>query len=247
MNEQEDYSNLKNSMAVLNDKFTFQNFIIGNSNKFAVDKALELVYNLKQQNKLYNPFIIYGKGGLGKTHLLNAITNRIIKRYTYKVLCISGKQFINDYETMTPKCFKNKYYELDILSLDDLQDILNTKSKSLHNELLALIKYLYNNNKQMIFTSNKSIKEYNIETLSLGLELNLPSPDLRTRQDIVEKNINKSLYSKYDISGIIDLIAVSYRNNINELLSAINKLEDYAKTNKYKIEFDNVQSILEEY
>ena len=143
-------------------KYTFENFIVGNSNKFATTAALSVAEN---PGNMYNPLFLYGNSGLGKTHLMHAIGNYIVENSNKKVLYITSEQFKDDFTKVYKKddngtnfnyveFFKNKYRNIDVLIIDDIQ-FLGGATKT-QEEFFHTFNNLYNNNKQIIISSDRS-------------------------------------------------------------------------------------------
>ena len=140
------------------EKYTFDNFIIGESNRLAHTAALAVA---EQPGKLYNPFFIHGKSGLGKTHLMHAIGNYIKKNLNKRVLYVTSEQFITDFTTINMKKdadyiqkFKDKYRNIDVLMIDDIQ-FLGGAEKT-QQEFFHTFNNLYDMNKQIIISSDRS-------------------------------------------------------------------------------------------
>ena len=153
-------------MSNFNPNYTFDTFIVGDSNRLAYGTALSVA---KNPGKLYNPYFIYAKSGLGKTHLLHAIGNYIVTHSDKKVLYITAEQFTDDYrsivttknnsENMTYlQAFRNKYRNVDVLIIDDIQ-FLESKYKT-QIEFTNTFNTLRENEKQIIIASDTSIDDY---------------------------------------------------------------------------------------
>ena len=146
----------------LDPKYTFENFMIGPSNKFAATSALAVA---EQPGKMYNPLFIYGSSGLGKTHLMHSIGNYIIKNSNKKVLYIPCDKFVSDFVDICRKnsntdnldaikTFKNKYRDIDVLIIDDIHNLVGATSAQ--QEFFNTFNELYNNEKQIIISSDRS-------------------------------------------------------------------------------------------
>lgn len=146
----------------LDPKYTFDNFIVGNSNKFAKATSLAVA---EQPGFMYNPLFIYGSSGLGKTHLMHAIGNYIVKNSNKKVLYVTSEKFVDDFLNIYRKNkdennfdavdeFKNKYRNVDVLMIDDIQ-YLEIASKT-QQEFFNTFNELHCNNKQIIISSDRS-------------------------------------------------------------------------------------------
>ena len=173
-------------------EYTFENFVIGSSNRFAHAAALAVA---DAPVNSYNPLFIYGPSGVGKTHLLYAITNRITKNYPdYRVIYVSGEEFTNQlidaiHRNITPE-FREKYRKADVLLIDDIHFIAGKDSTQ--EEFFHTFNELYKNNKQIILTSDRPPKD--IKTLEnrlrtrfdSGLTADIQLPDLELRAAIIK-------------------------------------------------------------
>ena len=217
--------------ANLNPKYTFDTFVVGNNNKFAHAAALAVA---ESPGKMYNPLFIHGGAGLGKTHLMHSIAHFILNQNPEKrVLYVTSETFTNeliDYirngnNTSMTK-FREKYRNVDVLLIDDIQFIIGKESTQ--EEFFHTFNDLHNNKKQIIISSDKPPKD--IETLEArlrsrfewGLIADISSPDFETRMAILHK---KEENDGYDIDNeVIKYIAMNIKSNIRELEGALNKL-----------------------
>ena len=150
-----------------NQKYTFDTFVVGESNRLAYGTALAVAQN---PGKLYNPYFIYAKSGLGKTHLMHAIGNYIVTHSDKKVLYITAEQFTNDYRAIINaknkfdnnvtylEAFRDKYRNVDVLMIDDIQFLENATKSQI--EFTNTFNTLYDNEKQIIIASDTSINDY---------------------------------------------------------------------------------------
>ena len=215
-----------------NSKYTFDNFVVGKSNQFVYAAARAVA---EHPGEKFNPLFIYGGVGLGKTHLLHAIGN-YINEYNpnLKVMYVTCEQFANDYiESLGSNTknkaileFRNKYRNLDVLMVDDIQFI--SKKTSTQEEFFHTFNELFQNNKQIIISSDRPPKD--IETLAdrlrsrftCGLIQDIQQPDLETRIAILRK---KCQLEKYIIDDdVIDFIAEKINTNIRELEGMLSKV-----------------------
>ena len=215
-----------------NSKYTFENFVVGKSNQFVYAAARAVA---EHPGEKFNPLFIYGGVGLGKTHILHAIGN-YIKQYNpnLNVMYVTCEQFANDYieslgSTAKNKAvleFRTKYRNLDVLMVDDIQFI--SKKTSTQEEFFHTFNELYQNNKQIIITSDRPPKD--IDTLAdrlrsrftSGLIQDIQQPDLETRIAILRK---KCQIEKYVIDDdVIDFIAERINTNIRELEGMLSKV-----------------------
>ena len=215
-----------------NSKYTFDNFVVGKSNQFVYAAARAVA---EHPGEKFNPLFIYGGVGLGKTHLLHAIGNYIHEfNPNLKVMYVTCEQFANDYiESLGSNTknkaileFRTKYRNLDVLMVDDIQFI--SKKTSTQEEFFHTFNELFQNNKQIIISSDRPPKD--IETLAdrlrsrftCGLIQDIQTPDLETRIAILRK---KCQLEKYIIDDdVIDFIAEKINANIRELEGMLSKV-----------------------
>ncbi len=244
----------EHSLDILNPFFTFNNFVVGNSNQFAYSASLAVA---QKPGKAYNPLFIYGSTGLGKTHLLHAIGNLAYKRKISKrILYITSEKFINDLinsiKEKKIEDFRNKYRKLDILLIDDIQFIIGKERTQ--EELFHTFNELYLENKQIVLTSDRppkdlqGIEERLKSRFQSGLIADVQEPDFETRKAIIRKKIEN-----YNINleeNIIDTLAQKFRNNVRELEGAIIKIVAYLSLHKHnnndKIKIENIEEILKD-
>ncbi|MDD4815751.1 MAG: chromosomal replication initiator protein DnaA [Clostridia bacterium] len=220
---------------MFNLKYTFENFVVGKSNQFVYAGARAVAEN---PGKKFNPLFIYGGVGLGKTHLLHAIGNYIIQFYpNLKIKYVTCEKFTNDYiESMLSKKeeskieFREKYRNLDILMVDDIQFL--SKKDSTQEEFFHTFNDLYQNNKQIILSSDRPPKE--IATLAqrlesrfaCGLIQDIQPPDFETRIAILRKKAQQERYFIDD--EVIEFIADKINTNIREMEGLLSKVHFFA-------------------
>ena len=192
----------------LNPQYTFENFIVGESNKFAHATALAVAEN---PGYMYNPLFIYGKSGLGKTHLMHAIGNFIHKNSSKTVLYVTSEKFVSDFIGINKRnkegnnfdnveIFKNKYRNVDVLIIDDIQYLGNANQTQ--QEFFNTFNDLYGNNKQIIISSDRSpddlkLLEDRLRTrFNWGLTINILQPDFKLRMNIIDKKIEGQMLIK---------------------------------------------------
>lgn len=216
----------------LNPKYMFETFVIGNSNRFAHAASLAVA---EVPAKVYNPFFIYGGVGLGKTHLMHAIGHRIKQNHPQlKVVYISSEKFtnelINSIRDGNPESFRQKYRNIDVLLVDDIQFL--SKKEHTQEEFFHTFNTLHEANKQIIISSDRPPRE--IPTLEdrlrsrfeWGLITDIQPPDLETRIAILRK---KAMLEKLDIpNDVMVYIASRIDNNIRELEGALVRVIAYA-------------------
>lgn len=224
----------------LNYKYTFDNFIVGNSNKFAHAAALSVAEN---PGKMYNPLFIYGNSGLGKTHLMHAIGNYIISHSNKNVLYVTSEQFITDFIKTNKKddlgtnfnyieYFKNKYRNVDVLIIDDIQ-FLGGATKTQH-EFFNTFNNLYSDNKQIIISSDRSpddlkVLEDRLRTrFCWGLTVDIFPPDFELRIAILKKKILGGAVEKQIPDDVIEYVASNIGNDVRQLEGSVNRLLAYS-------------------
>jgi len=221
-------------------KYTFENFVVGNSNKFASTAALSVAEN---PGKIYNPFFVYGNSGLGKTHLMHAIGNYIVEHSNKRVLYITSEQFKDDIIKVYKKddngtnfnyieFFKNKYRNIDVLLIDDIQ-FLGGASKS-QEEFFHTFNNLYNNNKQIIISSDRSpndlkLLEDRLKTrFTEGLSVNIYPPDFNLKKEILINKIKAGDFEGDIPDDVLDYIANNIGPDVRSLEGAVTRLLAYS-------------------
>jgi len=219
-------------------EYTFDNFIVGPSNKEAHSAALACAYT---PGKFYSPLFVHGNSGLGKTHLLNAIGNYIKKNHPeLKVLYTSGSQFVTSVvESITNKSesietFKKRMYSLDVLLIDDIQFIAG-KEKS-HEIFFHVFNELVTNKKQIVLTSDrdpseiKGLEERLISRFSSGLTVGLDSPEFETSLAILKARLNTQTLEGVGTveEDVLSYIATNFSKDVRKLEGALNRLLFYA-------------------
>lgn len=234
----------------LNPNYTFESFVVGSCNQFAHAAALA-VANVPARN--YNPLFIYGGVGLGKTHLLNAIGNRIVQNDPLLKVCyISSEKFTNElinclkYEKMTD--FRNKYRNKDVLLLDDIQ-FLGGKERT-QEEFFHTFNSLYDSHKQIVITSDKlpkdipGLEERLRSRISWGLIADIQPPDIETKVAILSKKAEYFNISLPDEVGLF--LASNLGSNIRELEGALTRLRAYSSLTGQEINISMVNDILKD-
>ncbi len=233
------FSNM-NFSSNLNKNYTFENFIVGNTNKFAQAAALEVAEN---PGVLYNPLFIYGNSGLGKTHLMHAIGNYITEHSDKKVLYVSSDQFISDFLGINKKdehgknfdyvtYFKNKYRSIDVLIVDDIQFFQGAPQTQ--NEFFNTFTKLYDDNKQIIISSDRSpddlkLLEDRLRTrFCWGLTADIFPPDFDLRINIIKKKIIGEAINKNIPDDVIEYIASNVGSDVRHLEGSITRLIAYS-------------------
>lgn len=216
----------------LNPSFTFENFIVGNSNQYAYFSAEAVAKNLGDNN--YNPLFIYGPTGLGKTHLLQSIGNFCLKNNKI-VIYVTSENFITDFvynlHNKTMNKFREKYRNCDVLLIDDVQFLGRTDQ--IQDEFFHTFNELYSKNGQIVMTSDRKPKMLKNFTDRLRsrfeskLLADITPPELETKIAIIKKKCEfDGIYLNEDV---INYIATNMGDNIREIESAIINLNAYAK------------------
>jgi len=234
----------------LNARFTFENFIIGPSNRFACAAGLAVA---ESPAKAYNPLLIYGPVGLGKTHLIQAITHKISKLHpTLKHCYMSSELFTNELidaiRHRTTQQFRKKYREIDVLLIDDIQFIAGKESTQ--EEFFHTFNNLHDNHKQIIITSDRPPKDIlNLEErlrsrFAWGLIADIQAPDFETRVAILRKKIEAEPVSVPD--DVLFFIAEEIQTNIRELEGALVRVAAYSLLEEKAITLDMAKNILKD-
>ena len=244
-----------------NPKYTFDTFIVGESNELAYKTALTVA---KNPGKLYNPYFIYAKSGLGKTHLMHAIGNYIVTHSDKRVLYITAEQFSNDYRAIINtknksennitylEAFRKKYRNVDVLMIDDIQFLENMPKSQM--EFTNTFNTLYENEKQIIIASDTSINDYKyledrLKTrFSMGLTESINPPEIDLKKNIIRSEIKINNYDLDIDEDVIDYIANNCGTNIRNLKGAVIRIVAYKATfNIEKVTLDIAQEVLQEF
>ena len=237
--------------ANLNPKYTFDTFVVGSNNNFAHAASLAVA---ESPGEMYNPLFIYGGVGLGKTHLMHSIAHFILERNPEtKVLYVTSESFTNELieairnnnNTATAR-FREKYRNIDVLLIDDIQFIIGKESTQ--EEFFHTFNDLHSNKKQIIISSDKPPKE--MQTLEgrlrsrfeWGLIADISSPDYETRMAILRKKEELDGYQVND--DVIKYIATNIKSNIRELEGALNKLMACSRLEKKEITIEMAEQEL---
>ena len=224
-----------NIKSKFNKKYTFENFVVGKSNQ-VVCAAMESV--AERPSEKFNPLFIYGGVGLGKTHLLHAVGNYLNEhRPDLNVLYVTCEKFTNDYvETIrngkdkSNTDFREKYRNVDVLMIDDIQFISN--KMGIQEEFFHTFNDLYQNNKQIIIASDRSPKDMSAleerlrSRFSSGLIQDIQEPDYETKVAIIRKKCSQEGYLVDD--DVVDFIAEKTGTNIRELEGTLSKVVFYS-------------------
>lgn len=233
----------------INEKFTFENFVIGSSNEYAAAAAISTSEN---PGRIYNPLFLYGNSGLGKTHLMCAIGNKIKKEHPdYKVLYITTENFTAEFV----ECIKNykmdefrkKYRTADVLLVDDVQFLQNREG--FQEEFFHTFNDLHSLNKQIVLTSDRkpseliTLEERLVTRFSQGLTFDISVPDYDTRLAILRK---KAELNNYEVSDeILQYIADRIKSNVRELEGALLKVISIGQLSHKEIDIELTKFAIE--
>ncbi|MGL4986538.1 MAG: chromosomal replication initiator protein DnaA [Treponemataceae bacterium] len=215
----------------LREDYTFDTFVKSDNNNFAYSASIVVS---KNPGKSYNPFLIYGGVGLGKTHLMQSIGNFAFNQDKKKIIYVTAENFTNEFvesiQTKTTSKFKNKYRNADFLLIDDIH-FLQKKTET-QEELFHTFNALYDSYKQLVFTCDRPIAELKDMTDRLrsrferGLTVDLQPPNFETRKAILKSKIK--LHNIKIPDEVIDLIAEKIETNVRDLEACLTKLVAYA-------------------
>ena len=218
--------------------YSFDNFVVGKNNEFAHSAALAVAET--PYNSPYNPLFLYGGSGLGKTHLMYAISNYIKQNNpTINVLYVTSEKFTNDVieairiGISSISSLREKYRNVDVLLLDDIQFIIGKESTQ--EEFFHTFNDLYNNNKTIIISSDKPPKDFEllderyISRFSWGLIADINTPDYETRMAILRRKSEFLGLNNKINDDVLEYIAKNVTTNIRELETCLTKLKAYSK------------------
>lgn len=235
----------------LNDKYTFDSFIVGKGNELA-HAAAQAAAN--RPGEVYNPLFFYGGVGLGKTHLLHAIAHVMLSQNPdLRVLYVTSEKFTNEFvsavKSGTTKQFKSRYRTIDLLLIDDIQFIGGKEQTQ--EEFFHTFNELHQQRKQVVLTSDRppkaipAIEDRLRSRFEWGMIADITSPDLETRVAILE---SKSQEKGFDLpSEVNNLIASTIQSNVRELEGALNKIIAYHQLKNIRANIESVRSLLDSY
>lgn len=234
----------------LSPRYTFENFVVGNSNRFAKAASMAVANN---PAFAYNPFFLFSDSGLGKTHLMNAIGNQILQNHPeMKVLYISSETFTNELiesvEHNRLEAFREKYRNIDVLLIDDIQFL--RKKESTQEEFFHTFEALKQADKQIIISSDRPPKE--LDTLEerltsrfmQGLIIEINHPDFETRSAILRSMAEKD-HLEFPLE-VIQLIATNVKTNIRELEGVYTKVSAFASLNQQPVTMELARKALKD-
>src|SRR5579871_991678 len=234
---------------ILNGKFNFESFVVGNSNRFAHAACLAVA---ESPARSYNPLFIYGGVGLGKTHLLQAIGNFVVEQNPdIKVLYISSEKFMNDFiqsiQAGRQQDFRNKYRTVDVLLIDDIQ--FWEGKEATQEEFFHTFNVLYEAQKQIVATSDSHPKEIKLEErlknrFEMGLITDIQEPDLETRIAILRKKAeSEGILVPNEVTAFI---ANHAKANIRELEGSMLRVIAFASLTRQEISLEMVKEVLKD-
>ena len=253
LNQSSDTTTLKSrtgkGMAVgLNPRYTFETFVKGTSNQFALAAAQRVA---ETPGRSYNPLFIYGSAGLGKTHLLHAIGYYVHQNYAhYEVRYVSTETFLNEYvdgiRSNTIAAFKRRYREVDVLLIDDIQFMEG--KEGLQEEFFHTFNSLHGANKQIVISSDRmpdaipTLEDRLRGRFRWGLITDIQPPDMETRLAILR---NKAERERTSVSHeVLEFIASNVTTNIRELEGALIRVAAYASLNKTQVDVTLAKQLL---
>jgi chromosomal replication initiator protein len=230
----------------LNPKYSFENFVVGSSNRLAHAACLAASEN---PAKAYNPVFLYGGVGLGKTHLLQAVGNACGAR-GLQVLYVSSEEFTNDFinalQRRTTELFREKYRNIDVLLIDDIQFIAGKESTQ--EEFFHTFNTLHGQDKQLVITSDRppkamaTLEERLRSRFEWGLTVDIQPPDLETRQAILRSKAERG--GRLVDPEVVELIARRVQSNIRELEGALTRVIAYADLSHHALTMEVANSAL---
>lgn len=244
----------------LKPNYTFDNFIVGESNKFAKLTAFAVA---EKPGQMYNPLFIYGNSGLGKTHLMHAIGNYASKNSKSKVLYVTSEKFVDDFIGINKRnqdgtnfdsveIFKKKYRDIDILIIDDIQYLGN--GVKTQQEFFNTFNELYDKNKQIIISSDRSpddlkLLEDRLRTrFNWGITINIEPPEFDLRMHIIENKLKGQMLNTTFPHEVQEFIASNCTSDVRKLEGAITRVVAYATMmNGSDITLDLANEALKDY
>lgn len=243
----------KDNSKLFNPKFNFENFVVGGNNRFAYAASLAVA---ESPAEAYNPLFLYGGSGLGKTHLMQAIGIQVIKNDpTSNILYISSETFTNELieaiNTQNTNQFKEKYRNIDILLIDDIQFLEGKEATQ--EEFFHTFNTLYENNKQIVISSDRppsnlqKLDERLTTRFGFGITADVQPADFETRVAILKKKIELAdIELDSDIEEVCNLIAEKIKYNIRELEGAMNRMISFSEIMNNKIDLDFAKIVLKD-
>ncbi|MBK1963472.1 chromosomal replication initiator protein DnaA [Campylobacter novaezeelandiae] len=246
-----DIMQIKTQSTILNPSFTFDSFVVGDSNEYAY-ATCKAVANKDKLGKLYNPIFIYGATGLGKTHLLQAVGNACLE-LGKKVIYATSANFVNDFTShlsnKTMEKFHEKYRNCDVLLIDDVQFL--GKTDKIQEEFFFTFNEIKDKLGQIIMTSDnppnmlKGITERLKSRFANGIIADITPPELDTKMTIIRK---KCEFNEVNLNNeVINYIATSMGDNIREIEGMITNLNAYSRLINQEITLDIAKSLMKDH
>lgn len=231
----------------LNPKYIFDSFVVGSFNELAHAASQAII---KKQGIIYNPLFIYGNSGYGKTHLIQAVGNYLKNNDSKKVFYVTSEKFsmdcVNSIQQNKINFFKEKYRKYDVLIMDDIQ-FLSNKERT-QEELFHLFNTLYDNNKQIIFSSDKhpnyipGLADRLKSRFGQGMIVDVQAPDMESRMEILR---TKSKLNNFYISDdIVNFIALSIEGNIRDLEGTLNSIICQTQLKNRELSLSEVKNLI---
>ena len=248
-------SEINKTLRKLRSEYTFENFVTGESNRYAWITAMKVA---ESPNVTVNPLYIFGDVGLGKTHLMTAIGLYMLdKNPNLNVVYTTSQQFVEDYYQATTKKslngiqeFNDHYRNADVLLVDDIQLLANKNSSQ--EEFFKLFEYLFENNKQIIITSDRRADELeNImmrlkSRFSWGIPVDIAAPNLELRKAILQRKLYFLISNPEDVaSEALDYIAEKFPENVRKLEGALRRYINYCVSFNIEFSLENAKSSLD--
>jgi chromosomal replication initiator protein len=230
----------------LNPRYTFDSFVVGPFNELAHAASQAVI---KKPGLIYNPLFIYGNTGHGKTHIIQAVGN-YLKTTDRKVYYTTsekfGQEYVNALQVNKPNLFKEKYRKYDVLIMDDIQFLAG--KLRMQEELFHLFNHLYDNNKQIIFSSDKhpgyiqDLEERLKSRFSAGMIIDIPAPDSESRAAIIRTKIAQN---NFPLSKeVVDFLAYSLSGNIRELEGILNSIICQSQLKEKELSLQDVKNFM---
>jgi len=232
----------------LNPRYTFESFVVGSFNELAYAAALG---TLQELGRRYNPLFVHGHTGHGKTHLIQAIGNKVKDGHpSKKVFYVTCEKFTQDLVTAIQSkgmaSFKDRYRKYDVFIMDDIQFMAN-KQKA-QEEMFHLFNTLYDNNKQIVFSSDQhpnyipGLEERLKSRFSAGMTVDIPAPDTESRIAIIKNKLIKNSFTLTD--EVVEYLATSVDGNIRELEGALNAIVCQAQLKNKELSVNEVREVI---
>ena len=241
---------MKTGLKKLDERYTFDNFVVGDSNRFAYQAALAVA---KTPGPSCNPLFLYGDVGLGKTHLIQAIANKIIQdNPKAKVLYVTTENFINELlnsiKNVNNKLeqFRNKYRNIDVLLIDDIQFIAG--KEIVEEEFFSIFNTLYEDGKQIVISSDRLPRDIPIfdeilkSRFEWGIIAEIIKPNYETRLEILKRK--RQLNNIIIDDEILSIIATKVDSNIRVLEEVLNKIVAFASLNHNSITIEITEKVI---